>query len=69
MLEFQNLTPVQKEEITSKGRDFYQTHRKDINKRVKGVVYITAPSGSDLFHPELWKESHWNWFLLNLNRR
>lgn len=23
--------------------------------------YSYPPSGSDLFHPELWKASHWRW--------
>ena len=25
-----------------------------------GVAY--PPSGSDRFHPELWKAGHWRWF-------
>lgn len=64
MKQFSDLTLGEIYEIREKARSFYNAHRDHVlklymNKRDDEGI---APSGSDMFHPELWKGIHWRWF-------
>lgn len=41
--------------------DWYDEHLSHVSKLIDGATAAYQPSGSDLFHPELWKDSHWLW--------
>jgi hypothetical protein len=65
MLTFEQLTVEQKREIRVKARAYYDAHKPHVismylSKKTVGI----APSGSDMFRPELWKGIHWRWFQL-----
>lgn len=63
MTEFQDLTLDEKLKIRALARAFYEAHTESVRE-----LYLVnpglgvAPSGLDLFHPELWKGIHWRWF-------
>lgn len=50
-------------EILTKARAWYLEHREHVDRLVKHETSLFAPSGSDCWHPELWKEGSWKWFL------
>jgi hypothetical protein len=62
--ELEDLTSEEVEKVETTGREWYLSHRDHVKGLVKsaegGEGY--PPSGSDLFHPELWKSKHWVWF-------
>ena len=42
-----------------------ELRKLEINK----LVPYFEPSGSDLFHPELYKPGHWRWFFANHTKK
>ena len=38
-------------------------HNMHVTKLISCDEKAIDPSGSDLFHPELWKSGHWKWFV------
>lgn len=63
MKTFADLTTEEKREIRKKAKEFYDAHKAHVVSIY--LAYPTvgiAPSGSDMFRPELWKGMHWRWF-------
>jgi hypothetical protein len=48
-----------------KANKWRREHREHVAKLVKNATNSYAPSGSDITHPEYWKDSHWRWFVEN----
>lgn len=49
--------------MIDKAREFYWGHIEHVDRLLGDADAEYAPSGSDIFHPELWKPAHWKWFL------
>lgn len=69
MIKYSDLSEEQTLEVTVVGTQYSTEHphhvdllihfyERDYGSKAEGV----APSGSDLFRPELWKGCHWVWF-------
>lgn len=58
---------IEQEAIKESGEEFLAKHKTHVESLIKDCKYSVAPSGSDLFKPELWKGIHWNWYLENFN--
>lgn len=69
MTEFEDLDRAEVAELIANGESFLDKHDKHVNNLVidSGPSVAVAPSGSDLFNPELWKAIHWRWFLNGRN--
>jgi hypothetical protein len=45
--------------------NWWRDHQAHVGRLIasrEGEGSAYPPSGSDRFHPELWKASHWRWF-------
>ena len=63
MKEFKDLADFEKRLIISNANIWNGKHPKHVaDIRVKDE-YCYPPSGSDMWHPELWKGGHWNWLM------
>lgn len=64
MVTFGELSDEERKIVISQGISFYTKHTEHVDGLVKYGEDRpeVAPSGSDLFRPELWKSIHWNWF-------
>lgn len=63
MKQAKDLTDQEKLQINNSANHFYARHEKHVDAIRKAAEGASvAPSGSDLFRPELWKAIHWNWF-------
>lgn len=67
MKTFNDLSQTEKNEVASRAQIFRLDHAKIVNQAIKIADAAFAPSGSDLFRPELWKPGHWKWFDLGGN--
>jgi len=65
MIEYNQLTEDYQEKVRKNAFEWYLQHKKHIYSLIKKDTNKIPPRGSDLFHPELWKEIHWKWFLDN----
>ena len=65
MIEFNQLNSEQQNVILKNAMDWFKVHKEHIYKVIKPETPKIAPSGSDLYRPELWKDIHWKWFLDN----
>lgn len=63
MKEYDELNLHEKTQVYNNAFTFLHDHADHVHslftKKTKGI----APSGSDMFKPELWKGIHWAWFL------
>lgn len=62
MIEFGMLTTDEQFEIYASALQFESEHRQHVKALMSEATNAIAPSGSDLFKPELWKGIHWLWF-------
>lgn len=62
MKNYQDLTSEERSEIQSKADAYYSAHTQHVDRLINYTEYSYAPSGSDMFRPELWKEAHWRWY-------
>jgi len=62
MQEFKDLTEEQQVSVLATAAEWKENHFNHIKSLVKDKKYAIAPSGIDMFHPELWKGIHWIWF-------
>ena len=73
MKMWHTLTPEEKEQVYSIGIKWYSDHIEHVDAMVTQVdlkfKFSYAPSGSDIFHPELWKLPHWRYFLYEYRKR
>ena len=63
MMEFDDLTIDEKGEMYNKAFTFIHDHSDHVHSLFNRKTSRVAPSGSDMFHPELWKGIHWAWFI------
>jgi hypothetical protein len=62
MREFSSFTNLEKVKIVIQGREWMRKHEAHVKMLLETSEPEYAPSGSDCFHPELWKPGHWRWF-------
>lgn len=63
MKKWQDLNKEEKEFCSKSAIDWYQKHKHHVDqltRKYNDAGY--APSGSDMFNPELFKPAHWKWF-------
>lgn len=53
------------EENKARARDWYREHRAHVNKMLREKGPRVEPTGSDAFRPELWKDIHWRWLMVD----
>lgn len=63
MKTIKDLTEKEQQLMKRTALNYLDLHRGQVKAAVRGAEYITAPSGSDIFAPHLWKPSHWKWFM------
>lgn len=63
MKTYNSLNPKERNEFNLKLRDFLRNNNNfSLQNRAERSNHKTSPSGSDLFDPVLWKDSHWKWY-------
>lgn len=62
MMEFRDLNEVEQTTVKERAKSFINKNSGHVNWLMNDRAPSVAPSGSDLNHPELWKDIHWNWF-------
>ena len=62
MMTVKDLSKEELFELYNKAFTFTHDHTDTVENMVKNCEYSVAPSGSDMFRPELWKDIHWVWF-------
>jgi hypothetical protein len=62
MNEFEDLTKEMQHVVVLLGKQWLAEHLFHVLRLVGGAKVAYPPSGSDCFHPELWKAEHWKWF-------
>lgn len=62
--EFKDLTDEERKVVFNKAFTFLHDHSDHIYTLFNKLTPMIAPSGTDLWHPELWKGIHWNWFIM-----
>lgn len=62
-MQFSELNREQRKEIYDKAFTFMHDHTDHVHSLFDKNTPSVAPSGSDMFKPELWKGIHWVWFL------
>jgi len=62
MKKIADLTQEELKELYGKAFTYKHDHADHVALLLNNAEYCTSPSGSDMFHPELWKESHWRWY-------
>ena len=63
MKEYKDLSREEIVKIDSIAFSFLHDHVDHVYGLFDKNTPSVAPSGSDLFHPELWKGIHWVWFI------
>jgi len=48
--------------MTDTAGDWYIDHQDHVDRLMASTTDKFAPSGSDRFHPELWKAQHWKYY-------
>ena len=43
-------------------KEWYDKHTEHVDKLRESTKLSVRPSLEDFYHPELWKNIHWNWF-------
>lgn len=65
--KFEQLTETEQGQVVEKGLAWYGKHKQHVTALMKYATDTDckpyAPSGSDMFHPELFKPAHWSWFI------
>ena len=59
---YDDLTDAERTEMLTAATAWQTEHREHVKRLIKEAETSYAPSGSDMFHPELWKSAHWKWF-------
>ena len=61
--QFSDLNPSQVSAVKAQSTKWYERNKAHVDSLILESKESVAPSGSDLFRPELWKAIHWRWFL------
>jgi hypothetical protein len=62
MKEYIDLTERERWEVFNNAVNFLHDYSDHVHSSFDKETSSVAPSGSDMFHPELWKGIHWVWF-------
>lgn len=62
MKTWQTTNFIEQQEIKAAAEKFFSAHKNHVAEISKDTEHVVAPSGSDLFRPELWKGIHWLWY-------
>ena len=65
MIEFKQLNNEEQQKVREKAMEWFQDHKSHVYSLIEKDTPKVAPSGSDMYKPELWKGIHWKWFLDN----
>lgn len=65
MIQYGQLNCQEQLEIRKNAMNYLNKHKTKIYKNISEQTEKISPTGNDLFSPELWKSSHWKWFLDN----
>lgn len=63
---FEGETVADRDVQEERAEAFYAAHRAHVDRLMAGAEsqgQAYAPSGSDVFRPDLWKAPHWRWYL------
>lgn len=63
MIQWTDTTSSDRVMIRQRAEDYKHEHASHVHRLYKSARTAIAPSGSDLFKPELWKPIHWKWYL------
>jgi len=61
MKKWEDLNYQEKTEVTAHAISWYNRHKQHVQLVMTESNNAVAPSGSDIYRPELWKSIHWNW--------
>lgn len=67
MKQIEDLTSDEKKELYNKAFTYSHDNSELVHNSFNKKTPSIAPSGSDMFHPELWKDIHWSWFFKYVN--
>lgn len=59
---YDDLNDAERKEMLTKATAWQTKHNEHVKRLIKEADTSYPPSGSDMFHPELWKRAHWKWF-------
>ena len=62
MKEFNELKKEEQKKAIDKANKWVLLHKNYVIRITAEVYESYPPSGLDIFHPELWKAAHWNWY-------
>lgn len=60
MTQTTRITEISGEDLL-RAMTWYGQHSAHVERLVSKDGPSYPPSGSDCFHPELWKDAHWRW--------
>lgn len=63
MRTFKDLNTEEKLNMYNTAHNFLHDHCEHVHSLFDKKTPAIAPSGSDMFKPELWKGIHWAWFV------
>lgn len=66
MKNYDDLSAEEQKDLYNKAHSFLHDHSDHVHNLFDKKTPSVAPSGSDMFHPELWKGIHWVWFFTSL---
>lgn len=68
MKKIKDLTSEEIFDLYNKAFTFRHDHADHVSSLLESARKnnAVAPSGSEIFHPELWKSMHWKWFTENM---
>ena len=62
MKKFSDLTEDQQVSVLHAAAEWQESQFEHVQELRQSTQHSYPPSGSDIFHPELWKAAHWRWF-------
>lgn len=68
MKTYLDLTNAERLGVLESGRKWLKAHVEHVRSVLNEGETAYPPSGSDCFHPELWKSGHWRWFMIEERR-
>lgn len=57
------ISKEERKQVYNNAHNFLHDHYDYIHNLFDHKTPVVAPSGSDMFKPELWKDIHWAWFM------
>lgn len=67
MIEYNGLSVEERKRVYNNAFTWLHDHADHVYNLFDKDTPAVAPSGSDLFRPELWKGIHWQWYFTFLS--